>query len=88
MKVVVRVKLTPTPDQAAVLESTLHTLNTHANEVSRIAFNTSTFRNFTLRKKTYAQIRAEGVGSQAAQHVIKKVADAYTVLKSNARAGN
>ena len=83
-----QLKLTPSPMQATALERTLHTLNEHANRVSEVAFDTRTFRNFALRKKTYAEVRSAGIGSQAAQHVIKKVADAYTVLKANIKAGN
>jgi hypothetical protein len=41
-----------------------------------------------LRKLTYAEVRSAGIGSQAAQHVVKKVADAYTTLRANVRAGN
>jgi putative transposase len=88
MKTVVQLKLTPAPEVASVLLETLHAVNEQANWISGIAFSTGTFRNFALRKKTYAQVRAAGVGSQAAQHAIKKVADAYTTLKANMRAGN
>ena len=45
-------------------------------------------RHYDVRKRTYANLRAAGIGSQAAQHVIKKVCDAYTTLKVNIRAGN
>ncbi|MDB1090456.1 transposase, partial [Streptomyces sp. ACA25] len=34
------------------------------------------------------RLKAEGLGAQAAQHVIKKVRDAYTTLHANLRAGN
>lgn len=88
MKLVVQLKLTPTPGQASVLAATLHALNEQANRASEIAFSEKAFRNYTLRKHTYAQIRAAGIGSQAAQHVIKKVADAYTTLKANLDNGN
>lgn len=88
MKLVVQLKLTPTPGQASALAATLHALNEQANWASEIAFSEKAFRNYTLRKHTYAQIRAAGIGSQAAQHVIKKVADAYTALKANLDNGN
>ncbi|MGW3820168.1 RNA-guided endonuclease InsQ/TnpB family protein, partial [Streptomyces sp. NPDC005046] len=45
-------------------------------------------REYELRKHTYAELKARGLGSQAAQHVIKKVRDSYTTLKANIRAGN
>jgi IS605 OrfB family transposase len=41
-----------------------------------------------LRKHTYAELKAAGLGAQAAQHTIKKVRDAYTTLKANIDAGN
>ncbi|WP_236008305.1 DUF2461 family protein [Actinomadura physcomitrii] len=37
---------------------------------------------------TCADLKAQGLGAQAAQHVIKRVADAYTTLRANLRAGN
>ncbi|MBA4867416.1 transposase, partial [Streptomyces sp. PSKA54] len=41
------------------------------------------------REHTYAEIKARwGLGAQAAQHVIKKVCDAYATLKANLKAGN
>ncbi|WP_432705900.1 hypothetical protein [Actinoallomurus iriomotensis] len=43
---------------------------------------------YELRKHTYAELKSRGLGAQAAQHVIKKVRDAYTTLKANIRAGN
>jgi IS605 OrfB family transposase len=88
MKIVVQVKLKPDAAQASALAATLHAVNQHANEVSRIAFETGARRNYDLRKLTYARMRSAGIGSQAAQHVIKKVADAYTVLAANIKAGN
>ncbi|TDC96559.1 RNA-guided endonuclease TnpB family protein [Actinomadura sp. 7K507] len=88
MKLVVQVKLLPTAVQAAALAETLHACNTAANQVSRVAFDTGMTRNFDLRKATYAGLREAGIGSQAAQHVIKKVADAYTTLHANIRARN
>ncbi|MFI6576284.1 hypothetical protein ACIBFB_10795 [Nocardiopsis sp. NPDC050513] len=38
--ITVQLKLTPAPEQAAVLEATLRALNDHANHVSRIAHET------------------------------------------------
>ncbi|MFE5592332.1 RNA-guided endonuclease InsQ/TnpB family protein, partial [Streptomyces sp. NPDC056549] len=45
-------------------------------------------REYELRKHTYADLKARGLGAQAAQHVIKKTRDAYTTLKANIKAGN
>ncbi|MEV4524989.1 transposase [Streptosporangium sp. NPDC049304] len=89
MKLVVRVKLLPTPEQATALEATLRAVNTAACQVSRHAHEQRIFRNYDLRKHTYTQIKDEyGLAAQAAQHVVKKVADAYATLHANLRAGN
>ncbi len=84
-----QVKPLPTPEQAAALEATLHTVNRAATLVARIAHQQRCFRNFDLRKHAYARIKAEfGLAAQAAQHVIKKVADAYRTLHANLAVGN
>ncbi|MFD0061121.1 RNA-guided endonuclease InsQ/TnpB family protein [Streptomyces sp. NPDC127574] len=88
MKVVVQVKLLPEAEQAAALRSTLRTVNDLACWVSRVAFARGVPREYELRQHTYAHLKAEGLGAQAAQHVIKKVRDAYTTLHANLRAGN
>ncbi|MFF0312050.1 RNA-guided endonuclease InsQ/TnpB family protein [Streptosporangium sp. NPDC004379] len=89
MRLVVQVKLLPTPEQAAALEATLRAANQAADLVSRIAFQQRCFRNFDLRKHTYEQVKATfGLAAQAAQHVIKKVCDAYRTLHANLAAGN
>ncbi|MER5915207.1 transposase, partial [Streptomyces sp. NPDC001982] len=88
MKIVVQVKLTPEADQATALLATLHTANEAANWVSAVAFERGVPREYELRRHTYAELRARGLGAQAAQHIIKKTRDAYTTLKANIRAGN
>ncbi|MET7898916.1 RNA-guided endonuclease TnpB family protein, partial [Streptomyces mirabilis] len=89
MKLVVQVKLEPTPQQAAALEATLHACNEAATWVSETAFERGEFRNFALRKHTYDAVKSRwNLGAQAAQHSIKKVCDAYSTLKANLRAGN
>ena len=70
------------------MRATLHAANDAANRVSKVAYDKTVFRNFALRKHTYEDIRAAGLGSQAAQHVIKKVAGAYRALHSNIKNGN
>lgn len=45
-------------------------------------------REYELRRHTYPRLRAEGLGAQAPQHVIKKVRDAYTTLHAKIRAGH
>jgi putative transposase len=88
VKIVVQVKLVPEADQAAALSATLHTVNDRANWVSEVAFARGVPREYELRKHTYAELKAAGLGAQAAQHTIKKVVDAYTTLRANLRAGN
>jgi IS605 OrfB family transposase len=89
VKLVVQVKLLPTPVQAAALGATLHACNEAASWVAEVAFEHGKFKNFALRKHTYEQVKDRWrLGAQAAQHVIKKTCDAYTTLKANLRAGN
>ena len=83
-----QVKLMPEADQAAALSATLRTVNEAACWVSGVAFERGVPREYELRKHTYAELKARGLGAQAAQHVIKKTRDAYTTLKANIRAGN
>ncbi|TQN30347.1 IS605 OrfB family transposase [Haloactinospora alba] len=56
--------------------------------MSEVAFERGVPREYELRKHTYAELKARGLGAQAAQHVIKKVRDADTTLTANIRAGN
>ncbi|GHG95630.1 RNA-guided endonuclease InsQ/TnpB family protein [Streptomyces lanatus] len=89
MKLVVQVKLLPTPVQAAALEATLRACNEAASWASKVAFAKDVKRNFALREHTYGEVKQQwGLGAQAAQHVIKKTCDAYTTLKANLKAGN
>ncbi|MQY34721.1 hypothetical protein SRB17_26910 [Streptomyces sp. RB17] len=88
MKIVTQVKLMPEADHAAALRSTLRTANDLACWVSEVAFVNDVPREYELRKHTYAHLKASGLGAQAAQHVIKKVRDAYTTLRANIHAGN
>jgi IS605 OrfB family transposase len=89
VKLVVQVKLLPTPKQAAALEATLRACNTAACDVAVVARQTGTYRNYDLRKHVYARIKVDyALGAQAAQHVVKKVADAYATVQANLKAGN
>jgi hypothetical protein len=66
----------------------VRTVNEAACWVSGVAFEHGVPREFELRKHTYAELKALGLGAQAAQHVIKKTRDAYTTRKANIKAGN
>lgn len=83
MKLVVQVKLLPTPEQAAALSA----CNTAANEVSAVAFAQGVFARQKLQKLVYADLKACGLSAQPALHVIRKVADAYTTLHAQIEAG-
>ncbi|WGD40200.1 RNA-guided endonuclease InsQ/TnpB family protein [Streptomyces cathayae] len=88
MKLVVQVRLLPTPVQAAALEATLRACNEAATWASEVAFEKGVKRNFALREHTYTEIKARwNLGAQAAQHTIKKACDAYATLRANLAAG-
>lgn len=76
-KGVVPVKLVCSRESNKALVDTLRSCNSAAQGVSDVAWDRRIFRNYSLRAVTYGQVRAMGLGSQAAQHIIKKVADAY-----------
>ncbi|GAA4565062.1 RNA-guided endonuclease InsQ/TnpB family protein [Planotetraspora kaengkrachanensis] len=86
MKFVVRVRLFPTPAQEAALADTLRLCNEAANLVSQVAWDTKTFRNYDLRPHTYGELKNMGLSAQPAQHVIKKVTDAYTTVTAHVKA--
>ncbi|MEU6660749.1 transposase [Streptomyces sp. NPDC046821] len=88
MKLMVQVKLLPTPVQAAALEATLRACNEAATWVGEVAFERRAFKNFDLRRHTYGVVKERwGLGAQAAQHVIKKAADAYRALGADLKRG-
>jgi putative transposase len=86
VKFVVQVRLFPAPIQEAALDNTLRLCNKAANIVSGIAWETQTFRNYDLRRYTYSELKSMGLSAQPAQHVIKKVADAYATVKAQVKA--
>ncbi|WP_189824687.1 MULTISPECIES: RNA-guided endonuclease InsQ/TnpB family protein [Streptomyces] len=85
-----QVKLMPDAVQASAFERTLPSLNEAANWVSAVSFEAFALRGGVreLRKQCYGSLRERGLGAQAAQHLIKRVADAYTTLRANIQAGN
>jgi putative transposase len=89
VKTVVQVKLVPDAVQASALERTLPSINEAANWVSAVSFDHFRLRGSErmLRKLCYGELKSQGFGAQAAQHVIKRVADAYTTLRANIRNG-
>jgi predicted RNA-binding Zn-ribbon protein involved in translation (DUF1610 family) len=88
VKIVVQVKLLPTPDEALVLAATLHAVNAGANLVSAVAFEQGVTSRNDLQKLVYGRLKAEfGLGAQAAVRTVKKVVDAYAALRAQVRAG-
>ncbi|WP_067816826.1 RNA-guided endonuclease InsQ/TnpB family protein [Actinomadura kijaniata] len=82
MKLMVQVKLLPSPQQEEALAATLHACNEAANRVSVRVFETGVHARVPLQKLVYADLKAAGLAAQASLHVIRKVADAYTVGRS------
>ncbi|MGH3311071.1 MAG: RNA-guided endonuclease TnpB family protein [Streptomyces sp.] len=89
MKLVVQVKLLPSPDQAAALEATLVACNRAADRASVTAFEVGVFSRNALQKLVYVELKAGfGLSAQPAVRTVKKVVDAYSALRANVRAGN
>ncbi|MBW1602951.1 transposase [Streptomyces sp. JJ66] len=88
VKVVVQVKLTPSPEMATALEATLHAANDAANWLSAEAHQRGEFSRKALQGFAYHDLKARGLSAQPALHVLRKVADAYTTLRANIRNGN
>jgi IS605 OrfB family transposase len=85
---VVQVKLMPSPKVAAAIADTMSACNGQANRVSELAFRTGTRSRKALQGVAYLELKAAGLSAQPALHVIRKVADAYSTLTANIRAGN
>ncbi|MFE5583720.1 RNA-guided endonuclease InsQ/TnpB family protein [Kitasatospora sp. NPDC056531] len=78
----------PSPDAAAALAETLSVCNQEANHVSEMAHRTGEKSRKALQGCAYLKLKAAGLSAQPALHVIRKVADAYSTLAANIRAGN
>ncbi|MEV6028387.1 hypothetical protein [Streptomyces sp. NPDC052036] len=88
MRIVVQVKLLPSAEQAPRLLATLHACNEGADLASRIAFDKREFSKSGPQKLVYADLKAMGLGAQAAIRSIKKVVDAYATVHASVKAGN
>ncbi|MFF7989631.1 RNA-guided endonuclease InsQ/TnpB family protein [Kitasatospora xanthocidica] len=88
MLTVTQVKLAPTSEMATALQATLVTCNREANRLSELAFHMEGKSRRALQAAAYPALKAAGLSAQPALHVIRKVADAYTALAANIRAGN
>lgn len=90
VKLVVQVKLMPDAGQAPAFERNLPAINESTNWVSAVGFERFGLKASVreLRKLCYGELKARGFGAQAAQHIIKRVADAYVTLRAQIRSGN
>ncbi|MHC5261006.1 RNA-guided endonuclease InsQ/TnpB family protein [Streptomyces sp. UC4497] len=89
VKLVVRVKLLPTREQASVLEATLRACNRAATYAAEVAFERKVYSRNDLQKLLYADVKATfGLSAQPAVRAIKKTVDAYATLRANLKAGN
>lgn len=89
VKLVVQVKLLPTPVQAAALAATLHACNAAAEHVSSVAFERNVKSRNELQKLCYHTIKDRfGLSAQPAVRVVKKVVDSYAALHASIQAGN
>ncbi|MDQ0940512.1 hypothetical protein [Streptomyces sp. V1I1] len=71
MKLVVQVKLLPSPEQAAALEATLRACNRAATYVSSVAFDSGVKDRNGLQKLLYADIKATfGLSAQPVVRVV------------------
>lgn len=89
VKLVVQVKLLPTPGQASALEATLRACNRASTYASQVAFAKDLKDRNGLQKEVYADLKATfGLSAQPVVRAVKKVVDAYVALKAGLRAGN
>ncbi|WP_223125889.1 RNA-guided endonuclease TnpB family protein [Streptomyces sp. TRM68367] len=89
MKLVVQVKLLPTPEQASALEATLRACNRAASYASQVAFAKDLKDRNGLQKEVYTDLKATfGLSAQPVVRAVKKVVDAYATLKANLQAGS
>lgn len=82
MKIVVQVKLMPTPEVASALECTLRTVNESANWLSGQAHERGETSRKALQGFACLKLKGRGLSAQPALHVLRKVADAYTTLRA------
>lgn len=82
MRLTVKIKLTPSPEEYSALLGTLKLCNKTANELSEYAYQTGTKRKFDLHYAKYESFKGKGLAAQALVRTIAKVGDAYSTQKS------
>ena len=86
MQLTAKVKLLPSTEQASALKHTLETANTACNYISEQAWEGRTFRQYSLHKLVYYDVRERfGLSSQMTVRCISKVADAYKLDRKTKR---
>ena len=85
MKITVNLKLNPTEEQAKVLFETLGACNNLCNDLSRFAFETKTFGQFSLHEAKYHETRGTSpLSSQMVVRCFAKVSDSYRADRTTA----
>jgi IS605 OrfB family transposase len=78
MKLTAQVKLAPNTEQRTALDRTLRAVNAACTFANRVAWQARTFRQFSLHRLIYREIRERfHLSAQMAIQVLAKVADAY-----------
>jgi putative transposase len=86
MRLTAKVKLLPTSEQAEALKRTLETASAACNYISERAWEERTFRQYSLHKLVYYDVRERfGLSSQMTVRCISKVADAYKLDRKTQR---
>ena len=86
MKLVVNLKLTPTPGQAKLLRETLRQANAACNYLSEVGWKAKILRQYDLHKLAYHDTKQRfGLVADLVIRCIAKVADAYKADKRSMR---
>jgi putative transposase len=86
VKLTLKIKLLPDPEQAKILLATLKEANSACNVISEIGWRTRRFSQIKLHHESYYSIRsAFNLSSQMIIRCISKVADAYKKDKKTKR---
>lgn len=86
MKLTLQIKLLPTDSQAIMLKDTFRIFNEACNAISDIAWDRRVFKQYSLHKEVYYQIKETyRLSSQLVIRAISKVADAYKLDREKKR---
>lgn len=86
MRLTVQLQLKPTPVQADLLNQTLQAANAACNQISQVAWDLRSFKQFDIHRLVYHDIREQtGLSAQLVVRCIAKVADGYKLDKQTQR---